>query len=154
MTFCAGYIQGPCPPGWQGFNGGKCLKYYSSQKTWQEALRSCQQCSSNPTSTLASIPDSGTNNFVTSLISKHVWIGGQSNSARRWTWSDGGTRWSYQNWWTDEPNDHGGTEDYLQLYYAPGKNYHGRWNDQESSARLGYVCQLCKHLFRFCLNVK
>ena len=146
MTLC---IKGPCPSGWRGWDDGKCLKYYSTPKTWHEALQSCQTCSSNPTSTLVSIPDSATNNFVTSLISGNAWIGGQSNSARRWSWLDGGTRWSYQNWWTGEPNDHAGIEDFLELYCAPGQNHHGRWNDQRGSDRRGYVCQLCKHLFRF-----
>ena len=153
MTYCSGFIHGPCPPGWQGFDGGKCFKYYSSKKTWTEALRSCQQCSSNPTSTLASVPDSATNDFIVSMISGFVWIGGHLNSAKRWVWSDG-TRWSYQNWFTHEPNNHHGNEEYLELYYQPSSGLHRKWNDQDNNHKFGYVCQLCKDLFWFCLIKK
>ena len=152
--YCAGFIQGPCPPGWQGFNGGKCFKYYSIKKTWTEALRNCQQCSSNPTSTLASIPDSATNDFLLSSVaplnSPGLWVGGHQNSAGTWGWSDG-TRWSYQKWYPGEPNNSGGIEDHIELMTVNNKwgYFRGKWNDHRNSFKAPYICQLCRFLFCF-----
>ena len=97
--------------------------------------------------TLASIPDSSTNNFVTELSSGDFWVGGHRSSSNYyiWEWSSGAP-WQYTNWNEGEPN--GYFELCVQVYKT---SYHGtkyRWNDDDCSRGTGFVCQqVCNHVF-------
>ncbi|GAB6041915.1 SUMF1/EgtB/PvdO family nonheme iron enzyme [Endothiovibrio diazotrophicus] len=60
-----------------------------------------------------------------------VWIGGERSWSREtWQWMNG--EWfEYTNWRAGEPNDHGGNESCITLYFD------GLWNDQDCSAEVG-----------------
>ena len=129
-------VSSGCATGWIQFGQtGNCYKYMETKMNWHEAL---EQCKANSNGTLASVPSKETNDFLLSLITEFVWIGGlDRNKERIWEWSDG-TPWGYENWNPGEPNNRGGNE----YYMAMGGNYApGQWFDGSFSHKINFICQ-------------
>ena len=61
-----------------------------------------------------SVGDHFTNNFLSSLTSKYVWIGGYKDESQGWSWSDG-TRWRYSSWSDGQPNNGEGNQQYKYI---------------------------------------
>ena len=82
-------------PGWKFLkNTGKCYKLNPVKATWTEAAKSCEDATTNPTSTLASVPEE-TNDFLkTTFVTENTWIGGQKSTVGAWAWSDG-SQWTF-----------------------------------------------------------
>ena len=80
---------------------GYCYKFVSERKSWEAAKINCE--SITPTrkiGNLASIGDSATNMFLSTLTSeKEAWIGGQQDDDGAWSWSDG-RYWNFTSWAT------------------------------------------------------
>ena len=80
---------------------------------------------------LASITNAEENEQVARIAGERsVWIGGirkgegNGPGADHWYWSDG-RPWTYTSWAGGEPNNHGGSENRMQLY----GHHSGLWND-------------------------
>ena len=102
-----------------------------------EALRYCQSSNINPTSTLVSIPDKTTNDFLTTLTKEPSWTGGYKNSEGDLGWTDG-SPWTFTNWAPGEPNDFGGVEDFVEI----NSPKIGLWNDNtDASFPRAALCQ-------------
>ena len=132
-------IFSACFPGWTFLEHTvMCYKDDRTKKTWSDALKSCE--SSSPTSTLASVHDKTTNDFLTTLSggTSWTWIGGYQDDNEAWHWADG-SRWTgYNNWGQGQPDNARGEEDHLGLNF-PGR---GLWNDFSGvSHPQGYICQ-------------
>jgi len=70
------------------------------------------------------------NNLVINSISHACWLGGTDEVVEgTWQWITGET-WNYTHWYSGEPNNCGGAEDYLWIYQ--GRN--GTWNDNKYDA--------------------
>ncbi|MFL2493922.1 MAG: EF-hand domain-containing protein [Candidatus Thalassarchaeum sp.] len=80
---------------------------------------------------LASITNAEENEQVARIAGgRSVWVGGvrkgrgNGPGADHWYWSDG-RPWTYTNWASGEPNNHGSGENRMQLY----GHHSGLWND-------------------------
>ena len=105
---------------------------------WTEALESCR--SSSPTSTLSSVHDSTTNDFLTTLSggSSWTWLGGYQDDKENWHWVDGSKWTGYNNWRRGQPDNWKNQEHHL------GLNFHetGKWNDYDNIQNpQGSICQ-------------
>ena len=89
--------------------------------TWFE----CQAaCSSNSLSMLC-VESAEENSFIYSNIKSEAWIGYSDAGAEgTWLWESGCSS-SYENWGGDEPNSHGGDEDYAVICAT----YFDQWCD-------------------------
>ena len=127
-----------CDPGWTYHETtNKCYKYDQTKRRWPDALKSC--ISSNHSSTLASVPDSATNDFLADLSGGSgywTWLGGYLDDQGDWQWTDGST-WAYTKWSPNEPNNAGGSEKYLGLNLESSRT----WNDFNDGGFYGSICQ-------------
>ncbi|WP_181566743.1 HYR domain-containing protein [Aequorivita sp. CIP111184] len=116
---------------------------------------------------LATSTSAEENNFIKTKLTDDGWLGGsdefsqinqavgsplyanQAAAENNWYWITGpeaGTQMSfgsnplpgqYVNWNPSEPNNSGGTEDYMQIYFAND----GRWNDLGTGQSMGYIVE-------------
>jgi hypothetical protein len=119
---------------------------FSSLINWSDARTAAESASflGRP-GRLATITSSGENNFVVSnfltpgAFGQTAWLGGYQplgdvgDPSGGWEWINGET-WSFTNWLASEPNDSGGSEDYLQLCSAAQG---GQWNDHDAGGTGG-----------------
>ena len=121
-----------CPSGWHYFELTKsCYQLVNLNKIWSEAEQFCELKNAH----LASITNSETNSFLTTLITEEYWIGGYKNmSFDSWEWSDGSS-WGYTNWYSNQPN--GRNETKLML----NKFTNGTWHDHLENATYPFICK-------------
>ena len=130
-----------CDSGWKKFNlTGKCYKYSPLKTDRTEALRYCDAANVNPSTTLVSISNRETNDFLLILTRERTWIGGFRTDIEvvEWAWT-AGTQWTFENWGPGEPNNDGGEEDFVQINYPSV----GEWNDSidGNDEMWGALCQ-------------
>ena len=128
-----------CPSGWKyNPSNHKCYRYFSSAMTWTDARNNCRRYGGGE---LASVPDSGTNSFITSLTTSLAWIGGYRKYSGQnvWGWTDG-SRWTYSRWYSGEPNNAGGAQNVIVINFIKT----GYWDDTTNSAtnKNPFVCQI------------
>ena len=92
-----------CDPGWTYHeHTEKCYKYDRRNRNWGDAVEFCESYSDTLplSSTLASVHDSTTNEFLTALSGgQWTWLGGYQNGRwGTWQWLDG-SRWTGYNLW-------------------------------------------------------
>ena len=89
-------------------------------------------------STLASIHDIQTNNFLTELSGGNddAWIGGSQDANEVWMWSDGSEWNGFTNWLPGEPTGWNG-EDFLVFNFRGP----GLWNDLGDVSKGSRLCQ-------------
>lgn len=82
---------------------------------------------------LATITSAAEDAFVRTLLPAspsartHLWIGATDAVAEGdWKWVTG-EAWSYTGWWSGEPNDNGGVEEYGALDFRQANSW--AWND-------------------------
>ena len=103
-------------------------------------MTSCQAASKNPSSTLASIPDKVTNDFLGNLTWDLFWTGGYESLHRRtgWIWTDGSPWTGFTNWGKNQPDNWKFNEHYIESNFA---YYPGVWNDVREDIKRVSVCQ-------------
>ncbi|XP_038070890.1 macrophage mannose receptor 1-like isoform X2 [Patiria miniata] len=132
---------GICDDNWHlGYNGRSCYRAVDSTVTWQDALDACRGLRSD--ADLASIGTADENAFVLTvsrrtLSHNEYWIGLNDFAVEgTWEWSDG-TKSSYTNWYSSEPNDSGGQEHCAVIRWSTD----GTWNDANCANSKRYICE-------------
>ena len=98
---------------------------FTTPKSWSDAQKFCQ----SENSALASVTNSETNSFLTTLTTTTSWIGGY-RSGSTWRWIDGSS-WEYTNWSSNNPDSAwGGIQDKTSFNYGGV----GKWDDNVDSA--------------------
>ncbi|KAL9968058.1 hypothetical protein ACROYT_G026384 [Oculina patagonica] len=126
-----------CPNGWIHLQSS-CYKFFSKGLTWNAAKSACEALGSN----LVVINSQAENQAVGQNITGGQWpyIGlyRDPKDKSRWMWVDG-SRPTYTNWYSGEPNNAGGNEDCAQMQ---SKSYGWTWNDLAcNSDNLSHVCE-------------
>lgn len=105
--------------------------------SWQGARDACAEAGGH----LAVISNRPEAEFVAGLADGRYLFLGASDAGEEgtWTWVDG-TPWDFTFWYAGQPNDYGGTEDFLATYDD------GRWVDVDASGTdfwmpTGYLCE-------------
>ena len=115
-------VESSCPLDWYTY-GSRCFKFVSIPQSWADSEQHCLALGGN----LASVHSPLEYQFMQALTKDtnghlpDTWLGGfDAVKEGLWMWSDG-SRFSYTNWNTDEPNNAGGGEDCLQMNAASEK---------------------------------
>jgi len=103
--------------------------------SWPLARSYCQ----SQRAELASITNSATNLFLTTLTHKTSWIGGYRTGSA-WRWTDG-SRWNYTNWSINNPSNdtrwpRGGQQDKTSFNWWGV----GSWDDDWESVAHPFIC--------------
>ncbi|XP_035531403.1 ladderlectin-like [Morone saxatilis] len=122
-----------CPPK----SGKTCLIFVPKAMSWADAEKHCQSLGAN----LASIHNVHEYHRIQHQILKktheqnEAWVGGSdAQQERSWFWSDG-TRFTYNNWCSGEPNDTN-SQHCLQINYSVKKC----WDDVQCKRKRPSVC--------------
>ncbi|KAI8514629.1 hypothetical protein Bbelb_072200 [Branchiostoma belcheri] len=141
----------PCPMGWSGYKN-HCYKLVKRAAKWEEAKKQCEQLGAN----LASITSRGEANFINTIITDgkwgvhFVWFGLHRNDGFE-KFTDG-TKVSYKNWETGQPNDKRHLfsgykgQDCVGIYSKTGRGIHtpvhkGQWNDDQCYRSFPFICK-------------
>ena len=100
--------------------------------TWNSAQEFCR----SENSALASVTDSKTSSFLTSLTRETSWIGGY-RSGSTWRWIDGSS-WGYTNWSSGNPNNGGGVQDKTTFNWGGV----GKWDDDSATKTYPFICRV------------
>ncbi|XP_070570789.1 perlucin-like protein [Ptychodera flava] len=128
-------FAGTCQSGWIKFKTSCYFGYPFAMYTYAEAQTTCEGMRAN----LAVIDDAEENLFLKQYTQNiyHIWIGlSDVDVEGSWEWEDG-SKVSYTNWNTGEPNDAGGIEDCAHFW----SSLDGKWNDYPCTTRMGFVCE-------------
>ncbi len=111
--------------------GGHAYQAYLGKVTWDEAEAYCEQMGGH----LAVITSPAEQHFLTDGNTDFLWIGGRRDAYGGWSWVNG-EPWGYTSWNEGEPNNFGGSEDFLVVRPAG-------WNDAtvDSSEVTGFICE-------------
>lgn len=104
---------------------------------WHDAKKQCEAWGGH----LATISSKEEAEFISKLADGvYLYLGATDEKKEdTWEWVDG-TKWSYTNWMEGQPNDYGGSEDYLATYDG------GEWVDVDSEGSgfwmpTGFICE-------------
>lgn len=126
------------PVQWSG--NGHWYEYIGDSVSATEAFANAQAMSYNGLQGyLVTITSAEENSFVASLANGNLaWLGGSDsgNAVNQWTWRNGpenGQAFTFSNWWSGEPNNCCGGEDYVHTNWGSL----GFWNDHGAPANSG-----------------
>ncbi|XP_074535590.1 ladderlectin-like [Halichoeres trimaculatus] len=111
-------LSGGCPGGWARYHD-RCFLYIGATKSWALAERHCQTLGGN----LASFHNDAEKSFVNELLHtvtggelQWTWIGGSDAQQENiWLWSDG-SRYTYTNWCSGQPDNLGGQQHCIEMF--------------------------------------
>ena len=128
------FNAGACPKNWIHIQDS-CYKISSRTVSWNAAKSACEAMGSK----LAMVKSQAEQQALAPKISQMTWIGLHRDPTHksRWFWVDG-SRASYTNWYTGEPNNAGGKEDCVH-FWPPAHSW--KWNDFPCSNKLLYICE-------------
>ncbi|KAM4634074.1 macrophage mannose receptor 1 [Polymixia lowei] len=135
-----------CSDGWTGLpHFRNCYRLfhnvdYSDRKSWGAAREDCLSRGAN----LVSIHTQEEEEFL-SLYTKasSKWIGLKHNPTEGgYSWSDG-TPLSHTNWGPNEPNNHEGREECVEMVSNANGSY-SWWNDLNCDAHQDWICMISK----------
>ena len=105
--------------------------------SWANSRKHC----ADQGGTLAVVTSSEEADFIAGLCDgRYMFLGASDKETEgSWVWVDG-TNWGFANWMDGQPNDYGGTEDYLATYDE------GLWVDVEDAGSgfwmpTGFICE-------------
>jgi hypothetical protein len=121
-----------------GFEGHHYLIFDEVEDlTWAKGKQKCESLGA----TLAVITTKEEAEFIAQLIDGRYLFLGATDAAEEgtWEWVDG-SAWGFTSWMSGQPNDYGGSEDYLATYDD------GEWVDVEEEGAgfwmpTGYLCE-------------
>merc|ERR1711953_992287 len=124
-----------CQAGWSAFNGN-CYKFFSEEKTWENAKDQCVEEQAN----LVSLHSEEEHQFVVGLNGGFPWLGGRRDpgNGNNFVWSDG-TPWDYTNWARGAPDNNKGNEDCAHMKKKVAERH--KWNDRPCSHVKTFVCK-------------
>merc|ERR1711953_452671 len=124
-----------CQAGWSAFNGN-CYKFFSEEKTWENAKDQCVEEQAN----LVSLHSEEEHQFVVGLNGGFPWLGGRRDpgNGNNFVWSDG-TPWDYTNWARGAPDNNKGNEDCAHMKKKVAERH--KWNDRPCSHVRTFVCK-------------
>ncbi|KAK0149561.1 Macrophage mannose receptor 1 [Merluccius polli] len=108
-----------------GSSDAKTYHHITQLETWESAKSYCRTHYTD----LAMIENEEENQQVLSAISSPVWIGLYRVP---WTWSDG-TNCSFRHWWSDEPDNRGGSQ-------LCGVVLEGGFSDSTCNGQFPFIC--------------
>lgn len=121
---------------------GHYYQYVATGSTWTQAFAAAAASSYNGRQGyLATITSADERAFIAANVTTlGAWLGGSdSETEGTWKWVSGpeaGQTMNYTNWYSGEPNNWGGNEDYLIM------NWSGtQWNDLPDSPGYGFVVE-------------
>jgi hypothetical protein len=128
----------PIPDGAVEFGGHHYLLVDGVEDlSWDGARARCSALGG----TLAVVTSEAEASFIAELCDgRYMYLGATDNESEgEWTWVDG-TPWDFTHWMSGQPNDYGGTEDYLATYDE------GRWVDVAGAGDgfwmpTGFICE-------------
>lgn len=124
-----------CPPDWLYLNGS-CYRAYSTELSWFDAAKSCQENKG----ALLSINSEGEQRYVyqSMAVNKTLWIGlVKDYGLKSFRWSTG-EKLTYQNWIRGEGSISGKEDCGEMTDYSV---FRGQWNDKSCSAKQPYICE-------------
>ncbi|KAM9664360.1 secretory phospholipase A2 receptor [Trichechus inunguis] len=135
------YYATHCDPGWDPYNRN-CYKLQKEEKTWNEALHSCQ----SDNSTLISIASLAEVEFLVTLLgnenASETWIGFSSSKIPvSFEWSNGSSV-TFTNWQTHEPQIFPNRS---QLCVS-AEHPEGHWKVKNCEETLFYICKKAGHV--------
>jgi len=119
--------------------GGHRYKLYESTVPRHIAREQCRTMGGH----LAQIESAEEQKFIEELLrpgeQKLYWVDGSDAAAEgEWTFSDG-SKISYTNWASKEPNNSDKVQHSLNIYRENGK--HGKWDDCGAGVRCGFIAE-------------
>ena len=142
FLFLHSLYSGSCPPNWVSSEDSCYYVDNTRTRKMSDARKRCREMEGD----IAIIRSSHENQFIFNLVKKTAglpfwgaWIGLQRTSDGSFKWVDG-TPVEYSAWNSGEPNDTGGREDCVAMYW----DIEGRWNDAPCDWEVtpGVVCQM------------
>ena len=134
--------SGCCPPKWVSSEAACYYVDNTRFRKMSDARNKCKQMEGD----IAIIRSAHENQFIFDLVKKTAglpgwgaWIGLQRTADGSFKWVDG-TPLDYDAWNSGEPNDNGGREDCVAMYWNVG----GKWNDAPCDWEVtpGVVCKM------------
>jgi len=129
-----------CPSSnWQKVEDN-CYLVGNQKMNHQQAKQYCQDQSH--TSHLAEVISQDIQNEIRSLSldkSHYYWIGGIRTGQDYWIWEQSESSLTYQNWFPNQPNNSGGNEDCVHVFWALDR---WGWNDRG--------CSRSKNMYALC----
>ena len=83
---------------------------------------------------MASVTDSDTNTFLSTLTQSYSWIGAFKDSHGIWKWSDG-SRWTFTSWYRWQ--GWSGYQDRATINYGEV----GKWDDAAKDNKNPFICK-------------
>lgn len=124
-----------CPKNWVSFQNS-CYKFSSKSLSWNAAKASCEAQGSHLVVINSRAENQGIGTWVTHHA-YHIGLYRDPKDKNRWLWIDG-SRPTFTNWNSGEPNNLGGREDCSNIY---SKRHGWRWNDLGCRNSLPYICE-------------
>ena len=109
--------------------------YYCSkdQRTWHEANEIARRNGGH----LAIIDDDQENNYLAGLLDRQIAFIGVSDQQEEGTWRNvNGATQTYFNWRSDNPNNFGGVQHFVELEPS------GKWNDNSGTFKREYIMEI------------
>lgn len=122
-------------------DNGHLYQYFSTGLTWAEAKNACATAGGH----LVTLTSAAENTWVWNNLgaidrTKNTWLGGTDEVTENvWQWVSG-EPFEYANWAPGQPDDWNGAD---YLIYNPWyfSNYPSKWDDENGSAVLSYICE-------------
>ncbi|XP_071181879.1 perlucin-like protein [Mytilus edulis] len=115
---------------------GHCYYFGEDKLSWSNAQRNCQLIGGN----LVNIDDSSENSWLKSntngVSGSAYWIGLFDLVEGEFRWTNDQEVVSYKNFADGQPNNAGGKQDCVYLYYNTGE-----WYDDPCKNNLNYICE-------------
>ncbi|XP_074480142.1 C-type isolectin Sp-CL4-like [Sebastes fasciatus] len=133
---CESYEPAACGDGWIHMAKDRCVKYFETPKTFQEAQDECVSEGGG----LVSMHNEGEVievlclSYSASTDLKQFWIGAE-RSGEEFKYVDG-SAFDYHQWHNGQPDNFGGDEDCVESNYEEW----GMWNDNVCSKKKPFVC--------------